>query len=218
MTRCSWWLEAARSADALVPGGLTGINGDDWSLSPRIHCLDHMRRVLDAPGVMRLAVVPCGRCARCCVAAAHGVGLGPRATALIAMQGVVWFPDPRRETPPGWGAARITADSFVVQSQRARIDLVLSLMRPERPESKVDRRELLRRVAVLRARQESAWSSAASAAQRALRWVCRYQGAAGAGTLEVAWRGFLASSVECGGVVYDTPLHVRDALSVWRAN
>lgn len=229
----AWWLAAARAVDSLVPDGLVGLDGEDWSLSRRVHCLDHMRRVLEqmqgakvadgvsrpidsleVEAVMRLAVIPCGRCARCRLAAAHRVDLGPRAAALVCVQGMAWFPDPAVATPPGWRSARIAADSFVCAVQRARLDLALSLAHPN---EQLDKRELLRRVAVLRARQEATWSMAAACAARALRWVAaRDLGAAEA--LEVAWRGFLASRIEAGGVVYDTPLHVRDSLLSWRAN
>ena len=219
MTRCSWWLDVARAVDALIPDGLVGLNNEDWSLSPMVHCLDHMRRVLDGPGIMRLVVIPCGRCVRCYLASARGVHLGPRASALVTMQGFVWFANPAMEdpsvaTPPGWRSARIAADAFVCAVQRARLDLALSLARPD--DSALGKRELLRRVSILRARQESAWSDAAAQATRALRWVAR--GGLGAAELEVAWRGFLASRIEARGVVYDTPLHVRSALSAWRAS
>lgn len=212
--KCAWWLEAARGVDFLVPDGLLGVDGD-WSLSPQVHCLDHKRRVLDGPGVMRLAVIPCGRCVRCYIVAAHQMDLGPRASALVCMQGFVWFSNPSIEdppvaTPPGWRSARVAADAFVCSVQRARLDLALSLSRPEEPA--LDKRELLRRVAMLRARQESAWSAAAAQATHALRWVAACDRSA-AQALEVAWRGFLASRISG---VYDTPLHVRDALSRWR--
>lgn len=211
----AWWLRAHHAADELVPDGLVGMGDEDWSLSPQVHCLDHMRRVLDGPGVSRLSVIPCGCCVRCHIEAAHRVGLGPRAAALVALQGYVWFPDPEHRVP-GWRAARVAADVFVCQVQRARLDLVLTLLRPD-PEA-FDRRELMRHVWVLRARQESAWSAAAAAATAALRWVRRAQGGVPAEALEVAWRGFLASSVSAAGRMYDTPRHVSGALSAWRAN
>lgn len=214
MKACAWWLEAARAVDILVPDGLVGLNGEDWSISRRVHCLDYMRRVLDGPDVMRLEVIPCGRCSRCFIEQAHQTSLGPRAAAFVTLQAVVWFPDPDRGTPPGWRSARIAADTFVVLVQRARLDLALSLARPH---EQLDRRELLRRVALLRVRQESAWSSAALHATRALRWVAAREVGA-AEYLEVAWRGFLASRIQDGGVMYETPLHVRDAISRWRAN